>query len=145
MSSEREVVEFLHKMIKELVMEGDMEEVYCPNKTDHSCTPSIQNSQARKRIARLHSANRQKYTTDDRNIWFTPELVPEDRCLQKQLGYAKYCLTEIYKIPFHRILINREQNHTSIQGQIVNTRQDANKSKRRWISGRQKTEKEGCE
>ena len=64
--------------------------------------------------------SRQQYTIDNRTILFRPDLNPEDRNLQKQLEYTKYCIKIICKIPLNRIRTIRELQHIiSEQDEIV--------------------------
>ena len=106
-------------MAKKLVMEEGLEEIDWPARSITHAFHQIET--ATNRNGFLSSASRHQYTIDDRNIRFKPDMDPKERYLQKQLGYTKYCLNEIFKIPLKRIRINRDSKHVSAQGELATT------------------------
>ena len=55
----------------------------------------------------------------NRKIRFSPAMDAEERYQQKRLGYIKFCLSEIHKIPLEKITLNRETKDVPIQGEVV--------------------------
>ena len=100
-------------------MEEDFEEIDWPARSITHAFCQIETATDRNGF--LRSASRHQYTIDDRNIRFKPNMDPKERYLQKQLGYAKYCLNEICRIPLKRIRITGESKHVSVQGELATT------------------------
>ena len=106
-STDGEVKEFLKSEVTELRIEESPNEIYCPAKPiTHAF---LQSKRARDRHGFLRMTSRQQNMKDDRCIIFKSDLKPGQRYLQKQLGYAKYCLNEKCKMPPFRIQINIER------------------------------------
>ena len=115
-STAEEVRQFFPLVIKEHVMEESLEDTQCPaNPNTHSFLP-LKTEKDRREFLRLTS--RQQYAIEQRTV---PDLNPEERYLQTQLGFAKNYPNTTCEIPLNRMRINREQKHISAQGVIVIT------------------------
>ena len=90
-----------------------------PSEADHTCIPPNLR-QHETATPFIRSANRRKFTKDDRSIRFTPEMSLGARYLQKRLGY--------FKIPFDRVLINQGAKAD------IDTRRIRVHNKRQWIN-----------
>ena len=94
--SEEGTMKFLRHVVREVEMKYETKDIFCPAKPiTHAF---LQIVTTRDRNAFIRSANRRKYTKDDRSIRLTPDMSLEERYLQHRLAYIKFCLDEKYRV-----------------------------------------------
>ena len=105
--------EFSQEVIKKHAIEDNLEDTQCPTKPVTHAFLQLETEMDRNGFHRLTS--RQQYTVEQRTIQFKPDFNPEERYLQKQLGF------EI--LPQHNLRntierIDRHQKQISVKGMI---------------------------